>query len=1191
MGSDEFLKHCVNFRPLREVVQERRKHGERELLKKLTLGLVDTYSKCSSGFGYSVNSAPRRVLTKLSKGVHNSGYDNAEHDYICRVGDKIVNPDGLYYEILERLGHGTFGQVLKCHQSGEGGQVVALKMIKNKPAYFHQALVEVRILRMLNKDFDPKDQNRIVRMLDFFVYRKHLCIVFELLSVNLYDVLKQNSFRGVSTALIRVLTEQLLRAMQCLREAYVIHCDLKPENVLLSNVQHTRIKLIDFGSACFENHTVYSYIQSRFYRSPEVLLGLPYTSAIDMWSLGCICAELFLGLPIFPGHSEYDQVCRIVEVLGIPPQGMLDVGKNTRRYFRRVEELEESAASSRDDRAGDPKSGGDGLHQLGATSTKAAGAAAPHTEAGEAEAGVADDHASPQSPHDGHASSFQPPLREKHGPSSREVDSTEEDAEGDDAPGRRGAASQHTVTQLGSEVVDGAVTQKQSLQKSGSLLDFLKRQLVLSCEEAGGAPEAEAGGEEAALAALGVAGGSTHADVRHGCRSDGSNLSTMAETSDATIPSHRQPVSSDDPGVHEDQSGLEAQDPGDQQQDLHSRRPRGRRRRTLWRLKTVEEYTSDEHKKEPVKKKYFSFKSLEEMIQLVPYKGNLSKRALREEQERRVCFLQFLGGVLEPNPNRRWTPLQASSHPFITGEHAQEWAPEVDPKPAPSFAEAAPPGRVATGEVPRLPAEGPFGAGARANGVVAGGSARTYNEKVSRQCGGAGAEAEPGGAVSAPATSRCPGATPRGPLRPGPAPSTSTAAAGVAPAAPGSGGTLGAAGGKGGDAESGKQGAPSASGAAGVWGPLCLGIALPDDNPNESYRPPIDKISEGFLRSVFTSQQRSLILAQKARSGAWSASTAASVCSSASSGSTPSGGHTRRGSSPYQAGSPLSGGAPRSGCRVMVSNHHPAGAPAVPASSPQVTAAAQTSTAAASSRPPGQPSHSHHGAQAGGAGHRPAVGSRDGSRGSSPWHLPSPMSELSTTSDRMNSSQPSGSDSCGENPLPQYEGAQCNFEGWEIEDPSQSDGVSQWPRSASDSDCTTPRSNDAPPQEDRAGPKDAQVAPRWENIPQLSRMQLSRGRLPWGDADTTHSPGSMASVGNFREKVGMNEGGPVTPFGHGARRDALTSMMQKEPSEAEASATGDGSGSQPRVTTPGIGARLARGGTSGGRLVRDRQGA
>jgi len=120
-----------------------------------------------------------------------------------------------------------------------------------------------------------------------------------------------------------------------------------------SSQQSPQIKVIDFGSACHERQTVYTYIQSRFYRSPEVLLGLTYNSAIDMWSLGCIAVELFLGLPLFPGTSEYNQISRIVEMLGydhpshpiisgtcklthifsMPPQFMLDMGKQTGNFF------------------------------------------------------------------------------------------------------------------------------------------------------------------------------------------------------------------------------------------------------------------------------------------------------------------------------------------------------------------------------------------------------------------------------------------------------------------------------------------------------------------------------------------------------------------------------------------------------------------------------------------------------------------------------------------------------------------------------------------------------------------------------------------------------------------------------------------------------------------------------------------
>lgn len=113
--------------------------------------------------------------------------------------------------------------------------------------------------------------------------------------------------------------------------------------IIQLRLQSPQIKVIDFGSACHERQTVYTYIQSRFYRSPEVILGIPYTSSIDMWSLGCIAVELFLGLPLFPGTSEYNQITRIVEMLGwvpfrlsefIPPCSSFHVGYTLTPIFR-----------------------------------------------------------------------------------------------------------------------------------------------------------------------------------------------------------------------------------------------------------------------------------------------------------------------------------------------------------------------------------------------------------------------------------------------------------------------------------------------------------------------------------------------------------------------------------------------------------------------------------------------------------------------------------------------------------------------------------------------------------------------------------------------------------------------------------------------------------------------------------------
>ncbi|KAL1589342.1 hypothetical protein WHR41_02112 [Cladosporium halotolerans] len=307
-------------------------------LQALTTHLPATYRICNPAFQYESSRNPRRVLTKPSKGVKNDGYDNEDSDYILYVNDILGSEETNHknrYLILDVLGQGTFGQVVKC-QNLKTQEVVAVKVVKNKTAYFNQSMMEVSVLDLLNGRMDKNDDHHILRLKDTFIHKQHLCLVFELLSVNLYELIKQNQFRGLSTTLVRVFAQQLLNGLCLLNKAKLIHCDLKPENILLKNLESPIIKIIDFGSACDERQTVYTYIQSRFYRSPEVLLGLPYSAAIDMWSLGCIVVELFLGLPLFPGSSEYNQVSRITEMLGLPPTWMLEVGKQSGEFFEKV---------------------------------------------------------------------------------------------------------------------------------------------------------------------------------------------------------------------------------------------------------------------------------------------------------------------------------------------------------------------------------------------------------------------------------------------------------------------------------------------------------------------------------------------------------------------------------------------------------------------------------------------------------------------------------------------------------------------------------------------------------------------------------------------------------------------------------------------------------------------------------------
>ncbi|KAI6110557.1 kinase-like domain-containing protein [Pisolithus croceorrhizus] len=278
-------------------------------LRQLTTHIVETYNVCNPQFRYESAHNPRRVLTKPSKPVHNDGYDNEDYDYILYVNDWLGSEDGHKGFKLAAISFwifsakGTFGQVVKC-QNMKTNEIVAVKV----------SMMEVTILELLNNQCDPQDEHHILRLLDSFIHRNHLCLL-----------IKQNQFQGLSTQLVKVFTGPA--------EARLIHCDLKPENILLKSLQSPQIKVIDFGSACHERQTVYTYIQSRFYRSPEVILGIPYTTSIDMWSLGCIAVELFLGLPLFPGTSEYNQITRIVEMLGMPPTYMLDMGKQTKQFF------------------------------------------------------------------------------------------------------------------------------------------------------------------------------------------------------------------------------------------------------------------------------------------------------------------------------------------------------------------------------------------------------------------------------------------------------------------------------------------------------------------------------------------------------------------------------------------------------------------------------------------------------------------------------------------------------------------------------------------------------------------------------------------------------------------------------------------------------------------------------------------
>ncbi|KAL6702106.1 serine/threonine protein kinase [Trichoderma pleuroticola] len=268
-----------------------------------------------------------KVVGDLSSDAPNFGYDDERGDYSIVIGDHLA----YRYEVIDVLGKGSFGQVVRCIDH-KLGVLVAVKIIRNKKRFHQQALVEVNILQKL-REWDPQNRHSMVNFTQSFYFRGHLCISTELLDMNLYEFIKAHSFRGFSLRIIRRFTKQILSSLIILKQKKVIHCDLKPENILLRHPLHAEIKVIDFGSSCFESEKVYTYIQSRFYRSPEVILGMTYGLPIDMWSVGCILAELYTGVPIFPGENEQEQLACIMEVFGPPEKHLIEKSTRKKLFF------------------------------------------------------------------------------------------------------------------------------------------------------------------------------------------------------------------------------------------------------------------------------------------------------------------------------------------------------------------------------------------------------------------------------------------------------------------------------------------------------------------------------------------------------------------------------------------------------------------------------------------------------------------------------------------------------------------------------------------------------------------------------------------------------------------------------------------------------------------------------------------
>ncbi|KAL2270458.1 hypothetical protein VTJ83DRAFT_2642 [Remersonia thermophila] len=322
--------------------------------------------------------APPQPIKK-ARDVHIKVIHDPPHSKHTRVDDDdghyIVVPDNDLtdrYKMIKLLGQGTFGKVVQAKDKVTG-KFVAIKIIRSVQKYREASKIELRVLETLRVN-DEENRNRCIHFRDCFDYRGHICIVMDLMGQSVFDFLKSNNFVPFPNSQIQSFARQLLTSVAFLHDLNLIHTDLKPENILLCHNEYqtftynrkipsasttnsnrqasqrkvlldTEIRLIDFGSATFQDEYHSSVVSTRHYRAPEIILGLGWSFPCDIWSIGCILVEFFTGDALFQTHDNLEHLAMMEAVVDqrVDPALIQQVNRMTRnggnpaaKYFKRL---------------------------------------------------------------------------------------------------------------------------------------------------------------------------------------------------------------------------------------------------------------------------------------------------------------------------------------------------------------------------------------------------------------------------------------------------------------------------------------------------------------------------------------------------------------------------------------------------------------------------------------------------------------------------------------------------------------------------------------------------------------------------------------------------------------------------------------------------------------------------------------
>ncbi|KAK2460905.1 hypothetical protein APHAL10511_007375 [Amanita phalloides] len=294
--------------------------------------------------------AKTNLITEASKDPPSC--DDKEGHYIVEPNDMLIQR----YRTVRLLGQGTFGKVVEAVDTLTNKRV-AVKIIRAIPKYRDASKIEVRVLQKL-KERDPINRHRCIHLLNHFDHKNHICLVSELLGMCVYDFLKENDFAPFPRRHIQDFARQLLGSVAFLHDLHLIHTDLKPENILLvindfKTIQvpvpgkrnapprtkrilsSTDIRLIDFGSATFEQEYHSTVVSTRHYRAPEIILGLGWSYPCDAYSLGCILVEFFTGVALYQTHDNIEHLAMMEAVMGKMPERFARAGARSKPEFFR----------------------------------------------------------------------------------------------------------------------------------------------------------------------------------------------------------------------------------------------------------------------------------------------------------------------------------------------------------------------------------------------------------------------------------------------------------------------------------------------------------------------------------------------------------------------------------------------------------------------------------------------------------------------------------------------------------------------------------------------------------------------------------------------------------------------------------------------------------------------------------------